>query len=95
MKRLRGRSMSKNKSSISKAQSYEEIGEFWDAHDLSDYWDETRPAEFEVDILSEVVYYAVDKELSAKIQASARRRGVSPDTLLNLWLQEKLQEQNA
>lgn len=86
--------MSKNKSSISKAQSYKEIGEFWDTHDLSEYWNETRPAKFEVDIQSEVIYYTVDKELSAKIQAFAKRRGVSPDTLLNLWLQEKLQEQN-
>jgi hypothetical protein len=87
--------MSKNKSSISRAQTYEEIGEFWDAHDLSDYWDETRPAEFEVDIQSVVVYYAVDSELSTKIQAFARKRGISPDTLLNLWLQEKLQEQQS
>ncbi len=87
--------MSKNRSSISKAQSYEEIGEFWDTHDLSVHWDETGPAEFEVEIKSEVIYYAVDKQLSAKIQEFARGRGVSPDTLLNLWLQEKLQEQNA
>ena len=33
------------KSSISKAQSYQEIGEFWDTHNLSDYWDEIKPIE--------------------------------------------------
>ncbi len=87
--------MSKNRSSISKAQSYKEIGEFWNTHDLADYWDETEPAEFEIDIQSEITYYAVDSELSAKIQAFARKRGISPDTLLNLWLQEKLQEQQS
>lgn len=87
--------MSKNKSSISKAKSYEEIGEYWDAHDLAEHWEETKPAEFEVDIQSEVTYYAVERELSEKVKAFAKRRGVSPDTLLNLWLQEKLQEQNA
>ena len=87
--------MSKNKSSISKAKSYEEIGEFWDTHDLAEHWEETKPAKFEIDIQSEVTYYAVDKELSEKVRAFAKRRGVSPDTLLNLWLQEKLQEQNA
>jgi hypothetical protein len=37
----------KNESSISKAQSYIDIGEFWDTHDLADYWDQTEPAEFE------------------------------------------------
>jgi len=85
--------MNKNRSSISKAQSYEEIGEFWDTHDLADYWDQTEPVEFEVDIQSEVIYYAVDSELSAKIRAIAKQRGISADTLLNLWVQEKLQEQ--
>ncbi len=30
--------MSKNKSPISQATSYQEIADFWDTHDLSDYW---------------------------------------------------------
>jgi len=72
----------------------EEIGEYWDTHDLTEHWDETKPAEFEVDIQSEVTYYAIDNELSQKVQAYAKRRGISPDTLLNLWLQEKLHEQH-
>lgn len=55
------------KSSISKARSYKEIGEFWDTHDLGDYWDQTKPVEFEVDIKSEAVYYAIEPKLSAKI----------------------------
>lgn len=42
--------MDENKSSISGAQSYEEIGEFWDTHDVSDYWEQTRPVTFEVDL---------------------------------------------
>ncbi len=86
--------MKKNKSSISKGQTHEEIGEYWDTHDLAEHWEETKPAEFEVDIQSEVTYFAVEKQLSEKIKVFARRRGVSPDTLLNLWVQEKLEEQN-
>ena len=31
--------MSRNKTPISKAESYKEIGEFWDAHDLAEYWE--------------------------------------------------------
>ena len=27
---------------------YEEMAEFWDTHDLVDYWEQTEPAEFEV-----------------------------------------------
>jgi len=85
--------MKKGRSSISKAQSYQAIGEFWDTHDLADYWDQTKPVEFEVDIRSEVTYYPLDAALSKGVQAIAKRRGVSPETLLNLWVQEKLQEQ--
>ncbi|OEU64541.1 MAG: hypothetical protein BA870_06925 [Desulfuromonadales bacterium C00003094] len=82
----------RGKSSISKAQSYTDIGEFWDTHDLADYWDQTEPAEFELDVLSEMTYYALDRELSEEVRSLARKRGVSADTLLNLWVQEKLQQ---
>lgn len=87
--------MSKGKSSISKARSYKAIGEFWDTHDLADYWDQTKPVHFDVDIQSEVTYFALDSKLSTKIRALARQHGVLPETLLNLWVQEKLQEQEA
>jgi len=85
--------MTRNRSSISNARSYKEIGEFWDTHDLSDYWDRTTPVEFEVDIQSEAVYYAIEPKLSAKISRIAKKRGVPAETLLNLWLKEKLGEE--
>ena len=48
-----------------------------------------------MDIESEMTYYALDNMLSEKIQAIAKKRGVSADTLINLWVQEKLREQKA
>lgn len=85
--------MKKDKSSISKAGSYKDIGEFWDTHDLADYWEKTQAAEFEVDIGSEMTYYPLDTTLSAKVRSIAKQRGITPETLLNLWVQEKLQEE--
>ena len=85
--------MSKGKNSLSKGKSYKEIGDFWDTHDLSDFWDKTKEAEFEVNIESETIYYALDKGLSEHVQKIAHKRGVSGDTIVNLWVQEKLQEQ--
>lgn len=41
--------MGKNKSSISKAESYKEIAEFWDTHDLSEFCDETKELKLDVD----------------------------------------------
>ena len=32
--------------SVSKAQTLEEIADFWDMHSLDDYWDQTREAVF-------------------------------------------------
>jgi hypothetical protein len=87
--------MRKGRSSISKGQSYQQIGEFWDTHDLADHWDKTKPADFDVQIESEVTYYALDSRLSAKVRSIAHRRGLLPETLLNLWVQEKLQEKGA
>ena len=87
--------MGKSKSSLSKARSYAELGGFWDTHDLTEYWEQTKPAEFEVDIRSEVTYYALESTLSAEVKALAERRGVTPETLLNLWVQEKLHEAEA
>jgi hypothetical protein len=82
--------MRKGKSSLSGARSYREMGEFWDTHDLAEFWDRTQPAEFTVNIQSEVTYYPVDAELARRLTEVARRRGVSAETLLNLWVQERL-----
>ena len=84
--------MSEDKSSISQAMSYKAMGEFWDTHDLTDYWEQTEPAEFEIDIQSESTYYPVDRVLSTRMAKIAKERGVSAETLLNLWVQEKLRE---
>ena len=79
-----------NKRSISQGQSYREIGEFWDSHDVTDYWAQTEPVEFEVDIQSDVSYFALEQSLAVGLVKIARQRGVSLETLVNLWLQQKL-----
>jgi hypothetical protein len=82
--------MSSGRSSISKAASYEEMGEFWDTHDADEFWEQTEPAEIEFDITTERVYYPLGKTLSEKLSEAARHEGVSAETLLNLWVQERL-----
>lgn len=86
--------MSENKdtqtTSISKVQTLEEIGEFWDAHSLDDYWDETREAAFEVRA-KQRKRVTVEPQIYKELEAEARVRGIVPETLINLWLAEKLQ----
>jgi len=86
--------MKTDKSSISQAQSYREIGEFWDTHDATDFWDTTEPVEFEVDIQSETRYYALDRKLVEDVGQIAWQRGISVETLLNLWVYEKITEES-
>jgi hypothetical protein len=87
--------MAENKSSISKADSYQSIGEYWDTHDLTKVWDETEDVDFQIDLRTEVFYYAVETSLSEKLHQVARGRGVSTETLVNLWLQEKVNQEEA
>ncbi len=72
--------------------SIEEAAEFWDSHDLADYWDLTREAEFDVDIQRRVFLTALEPELAKKLSECARKQGVSTETLINVWLSEKLAE---
>ncbi|OGE22240.1 MAG: hypothetical protein A2V51_05515 [Candidatus Dadabacteria bacterium RBG_19FT_COMBO_40_33] len=85
--------MRKNKKKISKFRSYEELGEFWDNHSLADYWDTTWEVHFDVDIKGHTKLVAIDDKISRKISNIARRRGISPETLINIWLQEKLSKE--
>ena len=48
------------------------------------------PVVVEVDPSSSKVYLPVAKDLLGKLRVQARRQGVSPETLINLWLQERL-----
>ena len=80
-----------DKSSVSKASSYQGIGEFWDEHDASEFG-EQRAVEFTVNIQSEQMYYPIDKEFSSIIRQTAQEHGVSGETLVNLWVQEKINQ---
>jgi CopG antitoxin of type II toxin-antitoxin system len=82
--------MAENKSSLSGSRSYEELSEYWDTHSLADHWDQTSPVEFELDIRSSALYFPVDRLLADKLRAVAASHGVSTETLLNLWLQERV-----
>ena len=83
--------MKKSNSSISKANTYKEISNFWDTHSLADYWDQTKPVEFDVEIQSEVILYPLDNNLDSQIRRIAKRKGMRPEKLLTIWIQEKLQ----
>lgn len=75
------------KSSISKADSLEKIGEFWDTHDFTDF--DTGAKDVDFDISCAV---PLELDLFSSIEEHARKRGVKVETLVNVWLQQKLDE---
>jgi len=76
-------------SSISQADTEEKIGEFWDTRDFTDFDDSSLPdVQFEI-----TCAVPIEVELFAVLEKQAQRRGVRVETLVNLWLQQKLSEQ--
>jgi hypothetical protein len=62
---------------------------------LGEVWDKAEEVNFEVNLQSDVFYYAVETSLSSKLHSIAEKRGVSAETLINLWLQEKVNQEAA
>ena len=86
----------KNKRPIPERASYEEIGEFWDNHSLADYWDQTEPAEFEIEPTARRRYLvAVDPDLLKRARQVAHVRGLTTEGLINLLLEQRLHEVEA
>ena len=79
------------RTSISKARTLEEIADFWDTHSLADYWDQTHEVAFEVRAKRRR-RVTVAPEVYARVEDQARARGILPETWVNLWLVEQLQE---
>ena len=76
-------------SSISQANTLKEMGEFWNTHDFTDYDDANAPdVEFRI-----TPAVPIELDLFSSINQQAHLRGVKVETLVNLWLQQKLNEQ--
>ena len=73
-------------------KSIEDAAEFWDSHDLGDYWNLTREVDFDVNIQRRVFLTALEPKLAKGLADRARKQGISTETLINVWLNEKLAE---
>lgn len=76
------------RSSISQAITLEEMGDFWDTHDFTACDTDAPDAVF---TFRRTI--AIEMELFESLEEQAQRRGVNVETLINLWLQQKLNEE--
>lgn len=72
--------------------SFEEAADFWDSHSTADYDDLMHDVHFDVDIQRRVFLVPIEGRLAREITVIAKREGLALETLVNLWLQEKLTE---
>lgn len=73
----------------------DEAADFWDKHDLSDYLDSTKEVNFDVEIQRRVFLTALEPQLAKKLTDIARKQGITTETLINVWLTEKMEETTA
>ena len=83
--------MAKNKAKrLPRLKSVNEVVEFFDKHDMGDYWDRFAKAEFEVDIKTRKHLVAIDEKIIPSINQIAKSKRVTSAKLINTWLREKI-----
>jgi len=71
-------------------KSLKEASDFWDVNDISDHWDKTKEVKFKATIKKEPKYVALEDDIARKLFRTARKKHTSSETLVNIWLKEKL-----
>ena len=73
---------------IPQDMSIAEASEFWDSHSVADY--PSRVVELEYRPEGRMTFVAIEPTVLHGVERQAKGSGVSVETLINLWLQEKL-----
>ena len=79
-------------SSISQSRTLEEMAEFWDTHSLADYEDQTYEVEMSFEPSARRSLVGIEPELMNELRRIARQRQVSTQTLVNVWLQQRVDQ---
>jgi CopG antitoxin of type II toxin-antitoxin system len=70
--------------------SIADAADFWDSHDLAEYSGQTQEVEADVKIERRTFLTALEPGLARKVAAYAAKQGVGAETLINVWLSERL-----
>ncbi|MBI4639844.1 MAG: hypothetical protein HY731_04075 [Candidatus Tectomicrobia bacterium] len=66
----------------------EKASEFWDTHSVADYPSHVVQLEYKPE--ERITFVAIANDLLHQVEEQAKKRGISTETLVNLWIQEKL-----
>jgi len=79
-------------SSISQSRSLEEMAEFWDTHSLADFEEQTHEVAMTFDPSARRSLVGIEPELMKELRYIARQRRVSAQTLVNVWLRQRVDQ---
>ena len=80
--------MANNIEPIPDNMTIEEASEFWDTHSVADY--PSHVVQFEYTPEERITFVAIANEFLSQLEQRAKEDGISIETLINLWVQEKL-----
>ena len=85
--------MAESKSqSLPQWRSLDELVDYFNTHDMGKYLEKMPEVKMEVDIKRKRHLVAIDDDTLAKINEAAKRKSVSSEELINMWLRDKLLE---
>ena len=73
--------------------SLDELVEFFETHDLGEYWDRLPETHFDINLKERAYIFVLAEDLAEKLNALAKAKRVPSEQLINTWLREKLLEQ--
>ena len=86
-------SKSQKQRTIPEFANREEEAEFWDTHDIMDYWDELKPVKVKFsNSIDHAVIVSFDLDTFNELLGLARERGIFVDALIQTWIVERMKE---
>ncbi len=82
--------MTTRRTSLSRARGLEGLAAYWDTHDLTEVWNQTRQVNASVRLLRRRHLVAIESDVLQDVRRLARRRRVSCGALINRLLRERL-----
>ena len=79
---------------LPKFRSLDELVDFFEKNDTSDYWDQMPEVHFDIDIKKRTHLIALDEKLADRVTEIARSKKTSSQALINSWIEEKLSKAN-
>ena len=83
--------MGKNKpKTLPRSQSVKELVDFFETHDMGDYWEQMPEVYFDVNIKKRKHLVALEEDIVDKLTKIAKSKKVSSESLINTWLKDRI-----